>query len=423
MPVLTEAERWVSADGVKVAIVLLLSFLIGFEREEHKAVSKHYGFGGVRTFPLIGLLGYAFARLSDHQALPIAIGFAAVGAFLLVSYRHKLAEDASAGVTTEITGLMTYLVGAIVERGHYWLAATLAIVSVMLLELKSALDRLAQRINPGEIVPLTKFLILSVVVLPIVPNEALGRFHVNPFRTWLAVVAVSGLSYGSYVLQSLSRGRGGLLLAAVLGGAYSSTITTFVLARRSKTEPSCPRLFAGAILMASGMMYARLALLVALFHATLAKMVAPIFAGLAVLGCAAGWVLSRSAPTPPGWTDERPKNPLELGPAFLFALIFVASLVLANLATAQLGSAGLFPLAALMGMFDVDPFILGVTQMVPNEVALPHAAIALMIATAANNVAKGVYARAVGERAAGRLALLVLVGFALVGLIPIVLWL
>ena len=258
--------RWLPPEGVKIALVLALSFLIGLEREEHQINLEFRSFGGVRTFPLIGLIGYAMALLSGVELLPLALGFAVVGGFLMISYRHKLAASGLAGVTTEMSGLTTYLVGALVYHEQFWIATTLCVASVFLLELKGALEGLTKRVPPEEVLTLTKFLLLTAVVLPVLPNQEFGPFHINPFRTWLVVVAVSSVSYGSYVIQRLT--QGGLVPAAILGGAYSSTVTTVALARRAKREDR-PHLFSGATLVASGTMYLRLAALLALFNRSL----------------------------------------------------------------------------------------------------------------------------------------------------------
>ena len=252
-----ELYRWLPPEAVKILLVLFLSFLIGLEREEHKTEGKYYAFGGVRTFPLIGLIGYSMALLSGTQLLPLALGFLVIGGFLSLSYWHKLSSAEYAGVTSEMSGLATYLVGALVYYEHFWIATTLSVASLFLLELKTGLEKLANRTAPAEILTLAKFLLLTAVILPILPNREFGPFHLNPFKTWLVVVAVSTISYGSYILQKLTKGRGGIVLAAFLGGAYSSTVTTVVMSRRAAREDH-PHLFAGGILIASGVMYIRL---------------------------------------------------------------------------------------------------------------------------------------------------------------------
>jgi uncharacterized membrane protein (DUF4010 family) len=188
-------------DGVKILLTLFLCFLIGLEREERRASGQLYRFGGVRTFPLIGLIGYAMALLSGAQLVPLTVGFAVIGSFLWLSYRHKLESYNEAGVTTEISGLVTYVVGALVSRDQLWIATTLAVLSILLLELKEFLESLSTKIPATEILTFTKFLLLTFVILPIVPNKDYGPFGVNPFKAWLIVVAISGVSYGSYLLE------------------------------------------------------------------------------------------------------------------------------------------------------------------------------------------------------------------------------
>jgi uncharacterized membrane protein (DUF4010 family) len=416
--------EWLPPDAVKIVLVLFLSFLIGLEREEHKASGVHYAFGGVRTFPLIGLIGYSVALLSGTQFVPLILGFLVVGSFLLLSYWHKLSTAEAAGVTTEMSGLATFLVGALVYYEHYWIATALSVASLLLLELKAGLERLATRIAPEEIFTFAKFLLLTAVILPILPKEDMGRFHINPFKTWLVVVAVSTVSYGSYVIQKLTKEHGGVVLAAILGGAYSSTVTTVVVSRRSAREQQHPHLFAGGILIASGVMYLRLAALVALFNRRLLATLAPAFLVLAGIAILAGWFWSRKRDdsTSEVHREFEPHNPLELLTAFLFALFFLAMLVATQLAVTYLGRAGVDTLAAIMGVTDVDPFIMGMTQAAGTVTPLKVAAVAVLIAAASNNLMKGIYAYSLADRRTGRQSLYFLVALAVLGLVPLI-WL
>ena len=420
---MVSAYHWLPPDAVKIILVLFLSFLVGIEREEHKATTEHYGFGGVRTFPLIGLIGYSVALLSGNQLLPLTVGFLVVGSFLLLSYWRKLSSTPVAGVTTEMSGLATFLVGALVYYDHFWIATALSVASLLLLELKTVLEKLATRIPPEEILTFAKFLLLTAVVLPILPREEFGRFHINPFKTWLVVVAVSTVSYGSYVVQKLTKQRGGVVLAALLGGAYSSTITTVVIARRAAREQH-PHLFAGGILIASGTMYFRLVALLALFNHQLALTLLPAFLVLGGVAIAFGWVWSRR-PDPSGEQIKRefePKNPLELSTAFLFALLFIVMLIATQLAVTHLGKAGLDTLAAIMGVSDVDPFIMGMTQATSTGTALNAAAAAIVIAASSNNLVKGIYAYSLADKKTGVQALCFLAALCVFGLAPL-LWL
>ncbi len=413
-------EGMLTPDAVKIVLVLFLSFLVGLEREERKTAGGKYSFGGVRTFPLIGLVGYATAYLSGNQVLPVVIGLAAVAGFLWISYWHKLQTTATAGVTTEISALATYLAGALVARDAIWVATALSVSGLFLLELKSALEGLTKRIASDEILTFTTFLLLTAVILPVLPRQEFGPFRINPFQVWLIVVAVSSVSYGSYVIQQVTRGRGGVVLSAVLGGAYSSTATTLVLARRAAREAR-PHLLSGGTLVASGVMYLRLAVLVGLFNPGLLSILGAPFLLLATAAIATGWIWSRVSDGTMGEEGQlvSPKNPLDLGAASLFALLFVAMLVATQLALAHLGHLGLYALGALMGITDVDPFIMGVTQAGGRNTALVSAAVAILIATASNNVAKGLYAYTASDRRTGRMSLVLLLALAVAGLVPL----
>ena len=410
-------------DLVKIALVLFLSFLVGLEREEHKANGSSYSFGGVRTFPLIGLIGYSLALLSGNQVLPLTIGFMVVAGFLLLSYWHKLSKTELPGVTTEMSALTIFLVGALVCYGHLWIATTLGVASLLLLDLKQTLENLSARIAPSEILTFTKFLVLTAVILPILPHQEFSRFHINPFKTWLVVVAISAISYGSYVLQKLTKGRGGIELAALLGGAYSSTVTTVVMARRAAREHR-PQLFAGSILIASGVMYLRLIILLALFNRHLMQLLWLPFLVFAVLAIGGGWLWTRRADSnaPAVQREFEPKNPLELGTAFLFAALFLAMLILTQLAVTYLGRAGVNSLAVLMGVTDVDPFIMGMTQAAGALTPLKIAAGAVVIAASSNNLIKGIYAFSLADRKTGAQSLALLAALAVLGLAPL-LWL
>ncbi|HUJ32555.1 MAG TPA: MgtC/SapB family protein [Candidatus Acidoferrum sp.] len=407
-------------EGGEIALVLFLSFLIGLEREEQKVTSDQYRFGGVRTFPLLGLLGYALCLFSDGNLVLPAVGLAVVGAFLWLSYRHKLEGIARAGMTTEVSGLLTYAIGALVSHEHYWIATTLAVLAVVLLELKTALENLSARVPGDEILTFTKFLLLTAVILPVVPNQTFGAFGFNPFKTWLVVVTVSAISYGSYLLLLWTRGRGGVLLAALLGGAYSSTLATVVLAKRAR-EQERPHLYSGSIVVASGVMYLRLLALLGIFNRQLLHRLGLPFLLLAAAALLGGWLWARWAEPGGSGTEQtaQPKNPLELSAAFLFAGLFVAMLFVTHLALLYLGRTGLFALAGVMGLTDVDPFILSLAESASTLTPVALAGGAIVIAAASNNLIKGIYAYVFGDRRTGAQALALLTVLALLGLLPL----
>lgn len=409
-------------DAFKLLTVLFLSFLIGLEREEHK-LSKGYAFGGVRTYPLIGLIGYSIAFLSDKQVLPVVIGLGVIGSFMLLSYWHKMASSQRVGLTSEMAGLATYVVGALVYHEHFWVASSIAIASLILLELKTFLEGLARRFSEEDIFTFTKFLFLTIVVLPILPNQDFTPFDLNPFRTWLVVVAVGTISYSSFLLQRLIKGRGSIALVALLGGAYSSTITTVALAKRSSVDRQNAAGYVGGMIMAAGMMYLRLILLLKIFNASLANQLTSSFVVLGLTGILGGLFISlrtKSKLDPDDVSATHPQgNPLELKAAFSFAALFIAITMITQYTITYFGRTGVYSLAAIMGITDVDPFILSLTQSAGQSMPLTIASISVLIATASNNAIKGFYARFFGDRQTGRQAFYLLLLFGFLGLLPI----
>jgi len=213
-----------------------------------------------------------------------------------------------------------------------------------------------------------------------------------------------------------------VIVAALLGGAYSSTVTTVALAKRAARE-NRPHLFSGATLIASGVMYLRLAALVTLFNRNLIAVLGVPFLALAGAGMGIGWLWSRISDAKTGEVarEYEPKNPLELRTALLFGVVFVAMLVATHLAVTHLGKAGVYSLAALMGVTDVDPFIMGMTQSAGSTASLGVAAVGILIAAASNNLVKGIYAFVLSDRKTGIQSLCLLTGLAAAGLAPL-LW-
>ena len=419
---LNDLYKLLPPEGVKILLVLFLAFLTGLEREERRTGTGQFSFGGVRTYPLIGLIAYGISLLAGGEILPVTLGFAVVAGFLMLSYRNKL-QSGTAGVTSEMSALTTYIAAALVYREQFWIATTLTVASMLLLELKSALEGLTQRVAPEEILTFTKFLLVTAVILPVLPNREFGAFAINPAKVWLVVVAVSTVSYGSYVIQKVTKGQGGVMLAALLGGAYSSTVTTVVLAKRAKRE-NRPHLFSGVTLVASGMMYLRLAGLLTIFNRSLITILGAPFLVLAGASIACGWLWSRVPDAKAGDVarEFEPKNPLELRAALGFAVLFVTMLVATHLVVTYLGKAGVYSLAALMGVTDVDPFIMGMTQAGGGSAPLGVAAAAILIAASSNNLVKGIYSFSLSDRKTGVLSLSLLGALAVAGLTPL-LWL
>ena len=404
----------ISPELVGFILTLALSLLIGFEREEMRPDHRSSFFGGVRTFPLIALTGFLLVVSFPSSPIPFAAGMLVIGALLALSHYASLTE-ARLGITTEVAALLAYGLGAAAAVQAYWLSVAAAIVTVLLLHEKQSLEGLVEKIPRRELGTLVRFLLLTAVILPVVPNHAFTKLNINPFKIWLVVVAVSGLSYLSYLLQVTWKRGPGIMLAGILGGAYSSTATTVVLARQARRDGQRPHQLAGAILAATGMMYVRLWVLLMLFARELAQSLTVLFWGLGLSAMATGAVLAyRRVKRAADSVDETPQtstNPLELTSAFTFAALFLLVLIVTRVVAARFGGAGVLVLAGLMGPTDVDPFILGLTQTTGTAISLSIASLAVVIATSTNNLAKGIYAIVFGDRPTGRLSLALLLAW------------
>jgi len=406
-------------------LLLGLGFFFGLAFEEFHAQGGQARPGGVRSFPLLALAGGLLYRLDSQHLLPLSVGLLVLGGWLTCYYwRHVEEIDPegrpNVGLMVPICNVLAYLLGPIALAEPPWMAIGVTVVAVLLLTARERLHGLARHLETGEIVTAGKFLILTGLVLPFLPNEPVTRLtEITPHQVWLAVLAVTTVSYASYLLQRYVAPPGAGLWVAVLGGLYSSTATTVILAKRARAEPATLRLAQTGIMLATSVMYLRLLIIVAMFDLALARALAPALLALAVLGLALAGLRywTRAAPSATQAAAASPANPLELSAAFIFAALFVVISLASTWARAEFGQNGLFGLAAIVGFSDIDPFVLSVAAGGAAPLSAVAGAAAILIAATSNNVLKAAYAgafagmRAAAAPAAG-LALLALGGVA-----------
>jgi uncharacterized membrane protein (DUF4010 family) len=295
------------------------------------------------------------------------------------------------------------------------------VTAVLLLTGRDKLHELARRIELKEIVTAGEFLILTGIVLPLLPNTPVTTLTtITPRQAWLALVVVCTLSYASYLAQRYWAAAARGLWMAALGGLYSSTATTVVLARQAKSDGAMRQHAQAGITLATAIMYLRILAVVAFFNLALAKELAPALCGLALAGlviCALQYRFA-AAPTGPSVKPSalQPSggNPLELGPAALFAFLFIAVSFVSNWAKAQFGTSGIYALAAIVGVTDIDPFVLNLAQGGTSGMSEHALAAAILIAASSNNILKAAYAAffAGGRATATSAAILVLLAAA-----------
>jgi uncharacterized membrane protein (DUF4010 family) len=415
-----------------VLIVVGLAFFLGLAFEDFYAQRGIDRPGGVRTFPVLALAGLALYLIDPRHVLAFVAGLLVLGAWLYGYYVHgKLTgrgttaasgetEGEGLGLMASACNLVAYLLGPIVLLQPAWLAVAITVGAVLLLGARERLHGLARRIPLAEITTLGEFLILTGVILPILPREPVASFtDITPHAVWLAVVVVATLSYGSYLLQRLISPRRAVLWAAVLGGLYSSTATTVVFSRRARaTAAGRAELHAG-IVLATALMYLRIGLVVAAFNLTLARGLAPFLTGLALAGMTvAAWILRREdRQASPGEAPEPPRNPLELSAALVFAVFFIVIAIVSPLVRSMFGRAGVYMLAAIVGVADIDPFVLSLAQGSVHGMPLPVMIVAILLAASSNNLLKAAYAGWFAGWRGSRVPIVALVALAGAGLL------
>jgi uncharacterized membrane protein (DUF4010 family) len=382
-------------------LLLGLGFFFGLAFEEFHAQGGQARPGGVRSFPLLALSGGLLYRLDTTHLLPLSAGLLVLGAWLACYYWRHVEEidpegQPNVGLMVPICNVLAYVLGPIAVAEPPWIAIGVTVVAVLLLTAREKLHGLAHRVETGEIVTAGKFLILTGLVLPFLPDKPIVGFtEVTPHQVWLAVIAVSTVSYASYLLRRYVAPPGAGLWIAVLGGLYSSTVTTVVLARRARDEPGMLRQAQTGIILATSIMYVRLLIVVAVFDRQLAIGLAPPLLVLAAIGLVfAGlcyWI-SASPNARPAASSRVPVNPLELTAAFIFAALFIAISLASGWVRSQFGEAGLLSLAAIVGLTDIDPFVLSVAAGGSQLLPVSGAVAAILVAASSNNLMKAAYA-------------------------------
>jgi uncharacterized membrane protein (DUF4010 family) len=387
----------ISAQSLIVLLGMALFFGLAFENfYAHQLPQRP---GGIRAFPLLALAGAGCYVLEPHSGLIFAAGLGILGLWLFAYYRSGPAGE-ERDFVVPVCNLLAYLLGALSVTQAPWVVVAVTVAATMLLAGRTRLHALAQTVPIEEVFTVGQFLLLVGVALPLLPDVPVaGVAELTPHRILLAVVAVSSLSYASYLLMRYLRPKGATLLAAVLGGLYSSTATTVVLARRSRDGVVSADLSAG-IVLATAFMYLRMLVIVFFFNVALARVLLIPLVALFLAGSGLAWIASKQGPRPaPSDAPlEDATNPLQLGAALVFAVLFVVVTIATNFARAHFGGAGLNVLATIVGVTDIDPFVLSLAQS--NAGPQFEAASAILVATASNDVLKAVYAFAFGARRA-----------------------
>jgi len=381
-------------------LVTVFSLLIGLsQRRFHSVNDDKRLFGTDRTFTFIGILGFVLYTIGNGNHLYYLAGGAIIAVYLAIYYAFKIKEAKDYGLTTVLIALITYCLTPLLLTQSFWFFLLIVVTVLIFTELKDSFTAFSSRFNKDEFLTLGKFLVMAGVILPIVPDEQFVPFlSITPYRVWLAVVVISTISYLSYLLKKFVFKESGILVAGILGGLYSSTATTIILARKSRESDSEINQYSAAIILATSMMYIRILILAAIFNSLLFNILLPWFILLILVsGAIAIFIfLKRKDKTAVQENVNIDKNPLEFKVALIFTFLFIALTFITYYTINEFGVSGLNILSFIVGVTDIDPFLLNLFQggYNVNNTAL---AIASMQAIISNNIVKAVYGCTLGR--------------------------
>jgi len=368
-----------------------LGALIGLERERTRGGGE--SFAGVRTFSLVALFGALAVYASELSGLPWLVGlvFLAILALVVTAYQTT-ARDGDVGATTEVSILITFFVGSICAWGQVGIAGAVTVVTMLLLALKGWLHNLAERIEASDVEATLKFAIITLIVLPLVPNTNFGPEGlevINPYKTWLMVVLIAGLNFVGYILVKVLGREHGFGITGLLGGLVSSTAVTLGFSQRSRAEPGLTPVLALAILLAWTVMFFRVVVEVGVVNFSLAQDLAMGMLLMGVVSVGISLLLFRRGRSEAVAEVQSGHNPFELGDAIKFGVLFAVVIFVASAAQLYFGDTGLYLAGALAGLTDVDAIALSMASLAKQDPASSGvAARTIVIAVISNTMVK-----------------------------------
>lgn len=391
----------------RLAVALAIGLLIGLERGwQTRDETDHQRTAGLRTFALAGLLGGISGLLSTvGSPVVLAAALLAFTAALIVFSHLEASAEKNFSVTGVVAGILTFLLGAYATLGNETVAVAAGVAMAVLLALREPLHSWVRAVTWPEMRSVLVLLAMSFLLLPILPRQPVDPWQViNPAEIWMLAIVIATVSFAGYIAVRVLGDRAGVAVAAIAGGLASSTATTMSLSRLAREHPRSVRLLAGGVLLAGVIMLTRIVVLAGMLKPELLRPLAwP--AGVAAATLLVGSVVLIGLRTDA--STERPhlaiRNPFELRTVLQLAALIALILLLTKLAAGQIGNAGIYFLAALSGIVDVDALTLSMTRLAGGQVTVADAATAILVAASVNTASKATMAAFVGGRQMGLL--------------------
>ncbi|WP_440885478.1 MgtC/SapB family protein [Vibrio campbellii] len=401
-------------------IALLLGAIVGTQRGWVMRNSVEGSrVAGIRTFSLVGLLGGLVGILANIYT-PLLLGFALIALVILACIafviQQRKSEDIS--ITGVVSLVITFVLGSLAVSGEPVLAAAAAVITAVVLDNKKELHQALQRLQEYELDAALRLLLISIVLLPLLPNQAYGPWKaLNPYEIWWMVVLIASISFVGYFAIKIGGAKRGILFTSVFAGLSSSTALTLQFSHLSREQANISPLLASGILLSCGTMFPRLLIVLSVINPQLVTLLGPIvLVMMAALYLPAWWIWRRSEVEPIEQPNKQ-TNPLALQSALFFGVVLAVIMLLSHALSDLFGSAGVLILSALSGITDVDAISLALGRQSTQTLSVETAALGILIAASVNTVVKMGMVVAIGDKALWRRVAPVMVGCVLSGAI------
>jgi len=386
---------------INFLIAIALGVLVGLEREFALSREKKESFGGIRTFTLVSILGALVGYLASIYSFWILVaGIVCFAVFAIVFYLTESQITKSLGATTEIASFTVFIIGMLCMSGQLRLAVISAIVVTLFLSLKGPLHTFVHKVSKEDIYSTLKFAIIAFVILPFLPNQVYGPYGVfNPYKIWLIVVLISGISFIGYIAMKTVGAKKGMGLTGFLGGFVSSTAVSMSMSNTSKKITKMVNPFVFAMVIASSTMFFRVLVIIGILNkAILPKLLIPLIAMGVTGAIAALFVWTRKEKVSEKEKDVKISSPFTIKPALKFAVFFIIVLFIAKIGFQYLGSKGMYLTALLSGLADVDALTVSVAELTrTGGITASVGVFSVVIAVIVNTIVKAGIANIFGS--------------------------
>jgi uncharacterized membrane protein (DUF4010 family) len=376
-------------DQLRFVVAIALGFLVGLERESRGNELASKLTAGVRTYTLISLFGFGCAwlyRLNVEFIIPI--GILVIGAMTLAGYLAKQ-KSGAIGWTSEIAALLTFFVGVLSLVADIWIPMAIGVFTTLLLSEKAQLEQYIDKLDKSEFLAVVKFLLVTLIILPALPDKNFTQFDLNPYRIWQIVILVSSIGFVGYFLMKKFGDKVGLWLSGLMGGIVTSTAVSIAMGNIAKNNNLLAKRAFQATILASSMMYLRILVIIYFLNSSIAYEIWWKLIVLFLFGLLAAIITREKTEVVTGSPISSIQNPFEIKPAVMFAFLFILLSMVTISVKQFFGESGLLGLSAIVGVTDIDPFILSII----NKQSLVENVInsAILISMMSNTVVKGVY--------------------------------